>query len=58
MVATPGEVVQFDAGERHRLGSQPYSKTYTLVAEIWQHTDQKHHSDEDDIVRLQDDYSR
>ena len=53
-----GEVVQFDAGERHRLTSQPHSKNYTLVAEIWQHTDAKKLSDEDDIVRLKDDYKR
>lgn len=57
-VARAGTVVQFDAGERHRLGSEPYSKNYTLVAEIWQHTDQDKHSDEDDIVRLEDDYKR
>lgn len=53
-----GQVVQFDAGERHRLCSEPYSKNYTLVAEIWQHTDNRHHSDENDIIRLQDDYKR
>ena len=56
--AKAGEVVQFDAGERHRLGSDPYSKEYTLVAEIWQHINQDNRSDEDDIVRLEDDYQR
>lgn len=56
--AEAGEVVQFDAGERHRLGSHPYSKGYTLVAEIWQHTHKQKPSDESDIVRLQDDYHR
>jgi hypothetical protein len=29
-----------------------------MVAEIWQHTDPNHPSDEDDIVRLQDDFGR
>jgi len=29
-----------------------------LVAEIWQHTDPKHPSNEEDIVRLQDDFGR
>jgi hypothetical protein len=29
-----------------------------LVAEIWQHTDPGNPSNEDDIVRLADDYSR
>ena len=52
----PGQVVQFEQGERHRLvGALGH---YTLVAEIWQHTDSEHPSDEDDIIRLQDDYRR
>lgn len=54
--ANMGEVVQFEKGERHRLVAT--SESYTLVAEIWQHTDSSHLSDEDDIVRIQDDYSR
>jgi hypothetical protein len=29
-----------------------------LVAEIWQHTDPDHPSNEDDIVRVQDDFGR
>jgi hypothetical protein len=29
-----------------------------LVAEIWQHTDPKNPSNEEDIVRLQDDFGR
>ncbi len=57
VVAQPGEVVQFENGECHRLVGLP-SETYTLVAEIWQHTDPAQPSDEDDIVRLQDDYKR
>lgn len=51
-----GESVQFEPSERHRLVGR--SGSYTLVAEIWQHTDAEHPSDEDDIVRLADDYSR
>lgn len=54
--ARAGDVVQFDRNERHRLVGQ--SDTYALVAEIWQHTDPAEPSDEDDIVRLQDDYKR
>lgn len=53
--AGSGDVVQFAAAERHRLIGRA---TYTLVAEIWQHTDPGRLSDECDIVRLQDDYSR
>lgn len=56
--ARAGTVVQFDAGERHRLASGDGEGNYTLVAEIWQHTVAGESSDEDDIVRLQDDYSR
>ena len=56
VLAEPGDVVQFATAERHRLvGSD---QGYTIVAEIWQHTDQAQTSNEDDIVRLADDYSR
>jgi len=49
------EVIKLKQGERHRLiGLDDWG----LVAEIWQHTDAGHPSDEDDIVRLQDDFSR
>lgn len=51
-----GDIVQFEQGERHRLvGAVGF---YTLVAEIWQHTDKRQPSDEDDIVRVADDYRR
>lgn len=54
--ARAGDVVQFAQGERHRLvGVHGH---YTVVAEIWQHTDKNTMSDEDDIVRLADDYKR
>jgi hypothetical protein len=29
-----------------------------VIAEIWQHTDANHPSDEDDIIRVQDDFGR
>lgn len=54
--AHAGDVVQFAKGERHRLVG--VSGAYTIVAEIWQHTDPVKPSDEDDIVRLADDYRR
>lgn len=54
--AQPGEVVQFQKGERHRLEGMPDS--IVLVAEIWQHSHVNTPSDEDDIVRLADDYQR
>ena len=55
--ANAGTVVQFDENERHRLCA-PEGKQYTLVAEIWQHTDESRLSNEADIVRLEDDYNR
>ncbi len=50
-----GELITLRQGERHRLiGLQGWG----VVAEIWQHTDAAHPSDEDDIVRVQDDFGR
>jgi len=54
---TAGEVVQFARGERHRLCALN-DETFCLVAEIWQHTEPAEPSNEDDIVRLADDYKR
>ncbi len=50
-----GDVIVLDKGERHRLVGLD---DWGIVAEIWQHTDPNHPSDEDDIVRLQDDFGR
>lgn len=50
-----GKLLTLACGERHRLiGRQKWG----IVAEIWKHTDAIHPSDEDDIVRLQDDFGR
>lgn len=56
--ATAGDVVQFGAGDIHRLCGNSSGNGVVLVAEIWQHIDSNKLSDEDDIIRLQDDYSR
>lgn len=53
MEALAGETVIFEPNERHRLCG--HFRRPTLVAEIWEHTDEVP-SDEDDIVRLVDDY--
>ena len=42
-------------GERHRLIGLD---DYCVVAEIWQHTDADYPSDEEDIIRVQDDFGR
>lgn len=50
-----GESVRLAQGERHRLiGADGYG----VVAEIWRHTDPMNPSNEDDIVRVQDDFGR
>ena len=50
-----GELITLQQGERHRLIGLD---TWGIVAEIWQHTDASQPSDEDDIVRVQDDFGR
>jgi mannose-6-phosphate isomerase-like protein (cupin superfamily) len=50
-----GDTITLQQGERHRLIGLD---DYAVIAEIWQHTDANHPSDEDDIVRVQDDFGR
>ena len=50
-----GERIVLRQGKRHRLVGL---KDWGVLAEIWQHTDATHPSDEDDIVRVQDDFGR
>ncbi len=50
-----GAVVSLEKGERHRLIG---TDNWGVVAEIWMHADPENPSNEDDIVRLQDDYAR
>jgi mannose-6-phosphate isomerase len=49
------DLVSLKQGERHRLIGL---ESWGVVAEIWQHTDSGHPSDEEDIVRVQDDFGR
>ena len=51
----PGELVRLHKGLRHRLVGLD---GWGMIAEIWQHTDPARPSDEDDIVRVQDDFGR
>lgn len=51
----PGDVVKLKQGERHRLIGL---NNWGIIAEIWKHTDTDHPSDENDIVRVQDDFGR
>ena len=54
-VYNEGDQLVLQQGERHRLiGLNEAS----VVAEIWQHTDANNPSDEEDIIRVQDDFER
>jgi mannose-6-phosphate isomerase len=50
-----GEIIRLQQGERHRLVG---ADNWGVVAEIWQHTNTAHPSDEEDIVRVKDDFNR
>lgn len=50
-----GDQIKLKKGERHRLISLD---DFAVIAEIWQHTDPENPSDENDIIRLSDDYGR
>ena len=50
-----GSLITLKQGERHRLIGL---NDFGVIAEIWQHTDVNNPSDENDIVRIQDDYGR
>ena len=50
-----GDIIEIKQGERHRLIGL---ESWGIIAEIWQHGDKNFPTDENDIVRLQDDYGR
>jgi mannose-6-phosphate isomerase len=49
------DFIYLHQGERHRLIGL---SSWGIIAEIWKHTDAQHPSDEEDIIRVQDDFSR
>lgn len=49
------EIITLEQGERHRLVGMDQ---WGIIAEIWMHTDPNHLSDENDIVRVKDDFGR
>ena len=51
----PGDQIKLKKRERHRMIGL---NNYAVIAEIWQHTDPNNPSNENDIVRLSDDYGR
>ena len=54
-ILNPGQEIRLAQGQRHRLKGLT---EWGVLAEIWQHTDAVHPSDENDIVRVQDDFGR
>ena len=51
----PSDMLKINQGQRHRLVGLD---DWGIVAEIWQHTDSSNPTDEDDIIRVQDDFGR
>ena len=49
------DIIRLKQGERHRLVGLD---EWGIIAEIWQHTDESNPSNEEDIVRVQDDFGR
>src|ERR1019366_2038889 len=49
------DLISLHQDERHRLIGLD---SWGIIAEIWQHTDPEHPSDEEDIIRVQDDFGR
>jgi mannose-6-phosphate isomerase len=50
-----GDEIRLAQGQRHRIVGL---SSWGVLAEIWQHTDTNMPSDEDDIIRVQDDFGR
>jgi mannose-6-phosphate isomerase-like protein (cupin superfamily) len=50
-----GDLIRLSQGQRHRIVG---SKEWGVLAEIWQHTDVENPSNENDIIRVQDDFGR
>jgi mannose-6-phosphate isomerase len=50
-----GALITLQQGERHRLIGL---NDWAVIAEIWIHSDPSNPSNEDDIIRLQDDFGR
>ena len=55
IILQKGDTIRLKQGERHRLIGVD---NWGIIAEIWQHTDAVNPSNEDDIVRVQDDFGR
>lgn len=54
-VFNTGETVEIPCGYWHRIAGL---SGWSVVAEIWEHTNPENPSDEEDIIRVEDDFSR
>ena len=54
-ILNENDQIKLKKGERHRLIGL---NDFAVVSEIWQHTDPDYPSNENDIVRISDDYGR
>lgn len=54
-VYNTGDAIKIPCGHWHRLAGM---SGWAVIAELWDHTDPANPSDEDDIVRVEDDFSR
>ncbi len=50
-----GSIIRLECGIRHRLIGLD---DWCIVAEIWEHSDPSNPSDEEDIIRVEDDFGR
>lgn len=50
-----GDTVEIPCGHWHRIAGLA---GWSVLAEIWEHTDPENPSDEEDIIRVEDDFSR
>lgn len=55
-IKNQGEIAKMPVKKRHRAIAPENS--YGLIAEIWEHLDSKNPSNEEDVIRVQDDYGR
>jgi mannose-6-phosphate isomerase len=55
VIIDAGKSISLSQGQRHRLIGLG---NWGIIAEIWQHTNPAEPSDEEDIIRVQDDFNR
>lgn len=55
MTYNTGDTIEIPCGSWHRIAGL---SGWSVVAELWEHTNPENPSDEEDIVRVEDDFSR